>query len=230
MVCLQPIMASCRCGCCFKSPSSPWDWETSHPFQAERKCQGEGLLGCSGRQDGWVGPLHEQASQAATEDIRHSKEPSEMAGRKPNLGAFSVSLPPGTYWQGWEPGQQWPPAFLSLVNTWKSTLFYRMCDHSCDPVLASGAHFFQEVWSTAASYPVLTTVPRQHSPRAWNGGQFLWVGTLAAPGNPVPPGEGVPDHGGDAHFDRDPCGCSCSKGHLKLGSPLPVICLSQTGQ
>lgn len=28
------------------------------------------------------------------------------------------------------------------------------------PVLASGAHFFQQVWSTAASSPVLT-VPRQ---------------------------------------------------------------------
>lgn len=30
-----------------------------------------GPLGCRGRQDGEAGPLYEQASQAAAEDIRH---------------------------------------------------------------------------------------------------------------------------------------------------------------
>lgn len=98
MVCLQSIRASCRCGCCCKSPSSPWEWETGHPFQAERKCQGEGLLGCSGRQDGWVGPLHEQASQAVAEDIRHPQEQVQVAqrdGRKEAQlrGIFSQPAP-----------------------------------------------------------------------------------------------------------------------------------------
>lgn len=39
-----------------------------------RKCQGEGPLGYRGRQDGRAGPLHEQASQAAAEDIRYPQE------------------------------------------------------------------------------------------------------------------------------------------------------------
>lgn len=68
-----------------------------------------------------------------------SKEPGKMAGRKPNLGAFSASLPPGTYGQGQEPSQRR-----------KNLLFYRKYEHSCAPVLAFGAHFCREAWFTVA--------------------------------------------------------------------------------
>ena len=50
-----------------------------------RKCQVEGPLGCRDRQDGWAGPLHEQVSQAAAEDIRYPQEQVQgawRAGRK----------------------------------------------------------------------------------------------------------------------------------------------------
>lgn len=49
----------------------------------------------------------------------------------PTEGVFSQPAP-GTYWQGWELGQNGLPAFLSLVNTRKSSLFYRK--HQCWPL------------------------------------------------------------------------------------------------
>lgn len=138
-----------------------------------RKCQGEGRLGCRGRQDGRAGPLHEQASQAAAEDIRYPQEQVQGALRwqegSLTEGRFQPTCPQALTGRGGNQASDRPPVFLSLVNTWKS-LFHKKCDHPLVPVPASGAHLCQEVWSTAASCPVLMIAPRQHSPRAWEGG------------------------------------------------------------
>lgn len=103
-----------------------------------RKCQGEGPLGCRDRQDGWAGPLHEQASRAAVSRARGHPLPPGAGPRSlarwqegsPTEGRLLPACPKVLTGRGGNLANDGPPAFLSLVNTWKSMLFYKKGGHA----------------------------------------------------------------------------------------------------
>lgn len=87
------------------------------------------------------------------------------------------------------------PPWLFPVNAQKSSMFYRKWDRSQAPAPASGAHYRQEGWSTGASSPGLTSVPRWPSPGPGMG----LMPTGWCPGSsrePSPTWRGAPKHGG----------------------------------
>lgn len=101
------------------------------------------------------------------------------------------------------------PPWLFPVNAQKSSMFYRKWDRSQAPAPASGAHYHQEGWSTGASSPGLTSVPRWPSPGPGMG----LMPTGWCPGSsrePSPTWRGAPKHGGsEGRYHLRPLGGRC---------------------